>query len=78
MAAQIVNKLSNLYCEKADVTEQKLFQKLYGLNCYIDNSQNAIDIDLIKDVLEHYNQYSDQELTSIISKNNCLKKIING
>jgi len=78
MAALIANKLENIYCKLADVTEQKVFQKLYGLNCYIDNSTNSSDINLLKDILEYYSHYSDQEIKTLMLTNNCLKKIING
>lgn len=72
MVAIIADKLSILYCKKADKERSSLLQKQYGvMDCIIQN-QDAVDLDLKIDVLEYYNQFDT------LSKSSCLKKLLNG
>lgn len=78
MVAKIANKLAEFYCQKADKVEQALYQKLYGIKCYLPDVGHGQDLDLKIQILEYYNQFSEQNYNYISCNNNTLKKLING
>lgn len=78
MVAQIVNKLSNIYCQKAENIEKKILKSLYGIDCYVADTSLIEDLDLKKEILEYYNNYSEIEFKNILKTNNCLKNVMYG
>ena len=78
MVAQIVNKLSNIYCQKADRIEKRILKSLYGIDCFVEEPSMLEDLDLKKDILEYYKNYSEAEFKTLLKTNNCLKNVIYG
>lgn len=75
LSVQIANKLSNLYCNKADSSLDEYVIKYYGIEC--DINEFNIENELKLTVLEYFSNFKEQELLSH-SKIDCLKKLLNG
>ena len=73
---QIANKLSDLYCMKADTVENEYNLQNYGIKCSSEGYPK--DINLQIDILEYYNNMNSEFIEYHLLTNECLKKILNG
>lgn len=71
--AKIADKLLSLYCEKSQRTIDDVNAQQYGINCPVSDFPSDGNLQII--VLEHYSQFTEDELLKSSSLN-CIKKII--
>lgn len=71
--AKIADKLLSLYCEKSQHAIDTLNAEQYGINCPVSVFPSDGNLQIM--VLEHYLQFSEDDLVNSSSLN-CIKKII--
>lgn len=73
VTVQIADKLSNLYCSKAEVVLDKLNHKFYGINCGLNEADYPVDGDLQITLLEYFSLFNEEDLEKKIIDYSCLK-----
>ena len=71
MIAKIADKLSILYCRKADEVTSDLLRMQFGVAPCVLPIRTNVDLDMKINILEYYNQF--ETMSNAI----CLKRILN-